>query len=116
MPNVWPVTLPQFVSVEGFQETPPDLLLRTQMDAGPPKVRRRFTAGVRGFKATVRLTQAQVQVLDAFFVGTLAGGALSFDWTHPRTGVNSSFRMSRPAYSSEGGDSWVAGFELELLP
>ncbi len=44
---VWPPSLPQRPLAQGFSEQAPDTLIRTQMEAGPPKVRRRFTAGIR---------------------------------------------------------------------
>ena len=41
----WPATLPQEILAEGYEEGLPDVLVRTKMDAGPDKVRRRATAG-----------------------------------------------------------------------
>lgn len=35
---VWPVTLPQDVLIDGYDEKVPEMTLRTQMDAGPAKV------------------------------------------------------------------------------
>ncbi len=42
----WPATLPA-PALSSLRETPPDNLIRTQMDKGPAKVRRRTTANVR---------------------------------------------------------------------
>ena len=113
----WPGTLPQDVFVQGYSEQPPELALRTQMDIGPAKLRRRQTAAARPLKATVGLTRAQVATLDAFFLTDLAGGALSFTWTHPRTLAAATFRfVSRPSYVPESGASWLAELDLEILP
>lgn len=83
MPS-WPATLPA-IEKEGYSETPPDTSISTTMEAGPPKVRRRASAGVRKLIAPLTLSKAQTQILDDFYVTTLAGGVLPFDWTHPRT-------------------------------
>ena len=47
MPSaVWPPSLPQGPRLEDLEETPPTLAIRTGMDVGPAKVRRRAVAGV----------------------------------------------------------------------
>lgn len=117
MPAAWPGTLPQDVLVAGYAEQPPDLALRTQMDIGPAKLRRRQTAAPRPLKVTVGLTRAQVATLDAFYLTDLAGGTLSFTWVHPRTLAGVTFRfVSRPGYVPESGASWLADLDLEILP
>jgi hypothetical protein len=114
----WPASLPQFVLTEGFEESPPDVLLRTEMDAGPAKVRRRFTAGVRPLKAVIVCSSAQVTTLETFFAAALASGALPFDWVHPRTQAATSFRFVRPPSIApeRGGKYWRVGLDLEVLP
>ena len=115
---VWPVGLPQLTAVEGYGEAPPDTALRTNMDAGPAKVRRRSTAGIRPLSVQFDLDAAQVETLDAFYVATLQGGALSFDWVHPRTQAAATLRFVQPpAYRPHGSDAaWRAVVQLEVLP
>ncbi|QLH37711.1 MAG: hypothetical protein HWD60_00095 [Defluviicoccus sp.] len=48
MSAVWPSSLPQKPLVDGFSETAPNLVVRSPMDVGPAKVRRRATAGSPG--------------------------------------------------------------------
>ena len=81
---VWPASLPQFVD-RPHTEGMPDALLRTPMDAGPAKTRRRFTAGIKPVKAQMDLTAAQAATFETFFDVTLKAGALAFDWVLPRT-------------------------------
>src|SRR5437870_11881029 len=101
---VWPASLPQTVFADGYKEEFPMNALRTQMDAGPPKMRRRYTAAFRPFTGTEIFTTAQVATLDTFFVTTLQGGALAFDWSHPRTGAAASVRFTKPpVVTSLGG-------------
>jgi len=104
--------------VEGLSEQAPNTLIRSQMEAGPAKVRRRFTAGARLIECQVRLTPAQVDLLDTFFDATIAGGALPFDWKHPGDGTAVTFRfVEPPGYTPVArGTLWHASLRLEILP
>ncbi len=114
---VWPATLPQDVLIDGYDETPPNTTLRSQMDQGPDKVRRHFTAGERVFSATVALTRDQVETLDSFYLTDLQGGALRFDWTHPRAQAAVQFRFrSPPRYKPQSQTDWLVQLQLEILP
>ena len=115
---VWPSALPQEPLAQGFGEQAPNTVIRSQMEAGPSKVRRRFTAGVRNIECQMRLTPDQVETLDTFFVSTVAGGALSFDWKHPRNGTAVTFRfIEPPSYSPmTRGVAWQVSMRLEVLP
>lgn len=114
----WPNTLPAYPEGENYQEQAPNTLIRTSMDAGPPKVRQRYTAGVRNFTMTWMLTKAQVDTLDTFYVSTLAGGSLSFTGlNHPRKGTAATFRfVEPPSYAYLGPDTWRASTKMEILP
>lgn len=114
----WPATLPQGFLVDGYREVMPKTTIRTPMDAGPAKVRRRFTAGVRMLSGRTAMTREQTETLDTFFNTTLAGGALSFDWTHPRTQAPMTCRFaSEPEFSPQsGGMRWIVTLNLEILP
>lgn len=117
MPASWPVTLPQDVLVQGYAEAFPSTTLRTQMDAGPAKTRRRFTASVRPLRVTMPLTRAQVALLDTFYTDTLEGGALEFTWTHPRTLAAVTLRfVSPPQPVPDSGAWWRVDLDLEVLP
>lgn len=112
----WPETLPLKPLVNGYEESPPDVLLRTEMDTGEAKVRRRNTAGVRPFSAQFHMKSAQVTILDNFFTATLGHGALRFDFTHPRTGATVSIRFrSPPKYVPRGGGIWTVACSFEAI-
>lgn len=116
MPS-WPGTLPSKPLEEAFKETAPNMVVRTQMDAGPAKIRRRFTAAPRPMTMQFSLTSTQVAALDTFYVTTLTGGADEFDWNDPRTNSSESFRfLAPPEYTPAGGDNWTATVSLELMP
>ena len=114
----WPATLPAFVSKDSLDEAFPDMTIRTGMDVGPPKMRRRTTAAVRPIACSQVLTAAQVADLDAFYSSTLAGGSLAFTWVHPRTRAAATLRFTAPPRVSSRPNSnrYVAAYQLEVLP
>lgn len=114
---VWPLTLPQFVLRDGFQEQAQKNVIKSEMDAGPPKRRRRFTKPLRTLQVRVHLTIAQSELLDEFFQQTLQGGSLPFDWVHPRTHEPmTAFIDEPPTYTPAGGLHVIASFPLEIIP
>jgi hypothetical protein len=114
----WPATLPQFVLEGGYQETLEDLTVESQMDTGPAKVRRRFTTSVRKFQISIMCDEAQAAIFETFYTTTCGGGALSFDWVHPRTRVARTFRFKKPPPTvtvSGGGANVRYSFALETV-
>lgn len=113
----WPETLPQSPLAEGYRETPANTALRTDMDTGPAKLRQRTTAAAATVNLSYLLSAAQVLTLDAFYAGTLQGGTLAFDFTHPVTGETVSCRFRQPPQrmALQGGYFRVSA-ELEVLP
>ncbi len=97
----WPTALPQYLLTRNYTETAPNLVIRTTMDAGPAKVRRRFTAGVRPIDGLLILSEDQVEELDEFYFNDCQGGALSFQWTMQRRTQDT----SSPTDTSAGTDT-----------
>lgn len=94
MPIVWPASLP--APRIGWSERKLSNTVRTETDAGPAKVRRRYTKAVRQLELEYAMTAAQVVTLDAFHTSTLADGVERFEMAHPRTGVTHEFRFVEP--------------------
>ena len=112
----WPATLP-YPALNTLKETPPNNAIRTQMDKGPDKVRRRTTANVRPLSFTLKLTPVQLETLDTFYVTTTASGVDEFDYTHPRTGDSVTARfVSPPDYAESEGVIYNCSVSLEILP
>jgi hypothetical protein len=114
----WPGTLPDFVTVDGFQETMPSNVIRTGMDVGPPKLRRRATSAPRLINCTQIMTGSQITDLETFYITTLVGGTQQFTWKNPRTaGAVTTMRfVDPPSYSSAGGGSYYqVNYKLEIL-
>lgn len=113
----WPPSLPQSPESDGYAESPPNVMLASKMDAGPEKRRRRFTAGVRPLHCRMLIRRADVETLDEFYLTTLAGGTLTFDWTHPRTGAAATCAFTgQPKYTARGYDAWYVDFDYEIRP
>jgi hypothetical protein len=113
----WPEDLPAAPLAEGFQETWPDLTLRSQTDMGPAKTRPRSTAGVGKLLLAYHLTAAQYGVLKNFYQTDLAGGSLRFDMPHPVGGATVACRFIKPpAPLAVTSERFKVMLELEVLP
>jgi hypothetical protein len=118
MPS-FPASLPS-PTYEGYQEQLQNTVIRTQMDAGPAKVRRRATAAVRPLSLRWVLTEAQLETFISFFEDEVVGGSIAFDMTHPRKGIERSFRFDlsqgAPAISVLSEDDYSVTASLEEMP
>jgi hypothetical protein len=113
---VWPATLPQRVLLSDFAESADSNVIRSEMEFGPAKVRRRYTAEIKVYQVSLVLTPDQVTTLDTFYDSTL-GAVDAFDWVDPRTLAAAVLRFrSRPEYRPLGGGFWRTSFALEKLP
>jgi hypothetical protein len=115
--TAWPNTLPAAALLENFHESAPETIIRTDMDTGPAKIRQRSTAGMRSLSLHYLLSASQVATLESFYLTTLAGGSLSFTFTHPRTVATVSCRFVRPPeYGDNNGSYFKVALELEIMP
>lgn len=114
---LWPEDLPQSPLLDGWQETLPDNVIRSDMEQGPAKLRRRSTAASGKMGLQFLLSPAQCLSLDLFYTNTLQGGVKAFAFTHPRHGGALACRMeSPPQYSPAGGGYCRVRLSLEILP
>lgn len=122
--SAWPGDLPQeqFIGTSVQRETG---MIRTNMDVGPAKTRRRFTACVIRVQCPLVLTNSQKSVFNAFYRDTLQEGTLPFDWSDPLADSLVSYRfVSAPQFRLVRGDSnsdistrlWQTTLVLEILP
>ena len=116
--DVWPVGLPQLVLRDGYAETEPDVIRRTEMDEGPAKQRPRFTVGIRPFLVQIEVDVDQVATFQTFYEDTLKDGTIPFSWKHPRTQVNTDFRfVGQPQKMRvQGARNWRITMALEVMP
>lgn len=113
---LWPVELPP-PALNTLKEVPPNNLIRSSMDKGPAKRRRRTTANVRPISFDMMCTPEQVELLDQFYVTDTYSGADDFDFTHPRTGaaVKAAF-ADGPQYGEVEGVLYRVTVSLEIQP
>lgn len=113
----WP-DIPFFCAVTGSEQTgPTGAVIRTRMDAGPDKVRRRTTAAPRSFRGrTPFLTRAQLTTFETWFSSSIADGALSFTADDPYGGGEKAWRFVGSYTVQRLGSVYVVSAELERLP
>jgi hypothetical protein len=112
----WPVGLPQTVLQDGYDETITDGSIRSKMDAGPAKARRRFTSTNEFVRCSMHITQAQWATARYFYLTTLAT-VLPFTWTHPSTGASANLRFVSPPRITPAGGGYVRlSLDLEVVP
>ena len=113
----WPSTLNNLLEQDGFQLALGDTTIRSSMDVGPAKVRRRFTNGVDTLSGTLRILFSEYSALKHFYDVTLNGGVEKFSTVHPVTGVLAEFRfVSPPSFRPLGGGYWSVSMNWEELP
>ncbi len=112
----WPSNLPQELLQNGFNNSFPNTLVRTQMDEGPDKVRRWGTAAIEPVKGQLILDFDEYGYLRTFYDTTLDGGAEKFNWVHPITKVAVEFRFVLPPVITSIGIQFLASLDLEITP
>ncbi len=113
----WPVGLPQKPSPQGYRDQPRDNAIRTAMEVGPPKQRRRSTGEFELINMVITVDRTQSELLDTFYNNTSEHGTLPFDWIHPRKESAREFRFRKPpVFRALGGLEWQAVLELEVQP
>lgn len=115
----WPAGLPQ-APRPNYKESIGQIILRTEMDAGPAKQRRR---GQRPdtLSMVFVMTSAEVATLRTFVDSTIKGVA-RFYFTHPRTGATIEARIVPTQEGELFGLAWLApgywdvSMTVEVLP
>lgn len=121
MTAAWPATVPDTFEASGFAYDSDSGVLRTDMDSGPAKARRRFTSTTKNMKGTIIMTRSQFQTWETWFQDTIFHGSLSFTMTDPVHGGSMTVRIvgskgSKPYSWSQNG-VWVSlNLTIEKLP
>lgn len=113
---IWPLTLPQYVDQDGYAQTTKNPLIRTDMEAGPAKVRLRYTAVPEEFNISLVMTKAQFEAFITFFKQTIHYGADIFTWRHPVTRGLSNCRFTSMYNASPHGLDFKVTISMEILP
>lgn len=111
----WPASLPQMLRLEGLNAQRKSSVIRTQMDAGPVKVRQRYTVTTKEFTGTVLLTETQRKTLEEWYQNTLGSGVLRFEMIDPQTLQFAEFRFIEDYQETSVDGYWEISMTLEKL-
>lgn len=119
MAETWP--LPYQILQSGFNQQATDNRIRSKVEAGVDKLRKRYTTPIKNINASMHLTYAQYDTLETFFNTTLQGGVLTFNYPDPThqgdvTPTMYEYRfLSTPTYSAAGGTHYVVTMNWERI-
>jgi hypothetical protein len=91
----WPAELPDGFLGEGLSVEPQNNVVRTAMDAGPKKARRRYTARTVQFTGKQLFNRDEFALFETFYHTALADGVLRFNFTDPVTLETAEFRFCK---------------------
>ena len=116
MTNItWPSSLPQVIRLEGLSAQRKSNVIRTQMDTGPQKVRRRYTAITKEFTGSVVLTENQRELLEDWYQNIIGDGALRFVMKDPQTLQPAEFRFLEDYDEGSNDGLWIITMKLEKM-
>lgn len=107
----WPSEL--IVTRDSYSESPPDRAIRSPMDVGPQKVRRRASSAVRPIGLKLFLTDDLLDTFDDFFNDN---DTLVFDFIDPRTGDSKRARFTGAPSYNLNETMWEVSIKMEYLP
>ena len=112
----WPVSLPQVMRLDGLSGKKKSNVIRTTMDAGPAKARRRYSVTTKTFEGSVILNGTQRAILESWHDNTLGNGALRFTMKDPQTLKVCEFRFTDDYTEDQSGDGlWIINLPLEKM-
>jgi hypothetical protein len=116
MANItWPAELPATLLLEGLSKQPQNNVIRTAMDAGPKKARRRYTARSVKFSGKQIMSPGELAVFEQFYHTVLADGVLRFDFTDPVSLEAGEFRFAADYGVASADGLWDMSMQLERL-
>ena len=116
MANItWPELLPAGLLAEGFNKKPQGNVIRTQMDAGPKKARRRYTARTVKYSGKQVFDAAELAVFEQFYHNVLADGVLRFNFADPVTSETAEFRFTEDYAVNVIENLFEVSMQLERL-
>ena len=117
MAEAWPISLQDKLNEDAFGLDIGETVLRSDMDVGPAKVRRRMTKSVDTLTCSIDVTTSEYSTFLYFFDTTLNGGVNQFTFDHPITGAPTDFRFGGPPQiRSIGGGNFRVTMRWEQLP
>lgn len=117
MADAWPGSLPQKLETEGFSRGIGANTIRSNMEVGLDKIRKRYTKQIDPLSGTMKIDRTQYTALQTFYLVTLNAGILPFEFTDPITNTTTEYRFtSPPSFRSIGGNYFVVTLNWEVMP
>lgn len=117
MADAWPGSLPQKIEANGFSKDIGANTIRSQMEVGLDKLRKRYTKQINKIVGTMQIDRTQYATLENFFLTTLNGGTLPFTFTDPVSNVTNTYRfLVPPNFKSIGGNYFSVQLNWEQMP
>jgi hypothetical protein len=111
----WPDYLPAGLILNGLSKQPQSNVIRTAMDAGPKKARRRYTARAVRFSGKQVMSQGELEDFEQFYHIALADGVLRFNFTDPVTFQTAEFRFTEDYTAGAVDGLFEVSMSLERL-
>jgi hypothetical protein len=111
----WPELLPDGLLADGFTKQPQSSVIRTTMDAGPKKSRRRYTARTVRFTGNQIFDSAELAVFEQFYNTVLADGVLRFYFTDSTSNETAVFRFTEDYTVVDADGLFAVSVQLERL-
>jgi len=111
----WPELLPADFLAEGLSIQPQSNVIRTTMDAGPKKARRRYTARTVKFLGKQRFDEDELALFEQFYHTEIADGVLRFNYIDPISNQLAEFRFTEDYTITEIGGLFEVTLPLERL-
>ncbi len=114
----WPLSLPQLVDVANFARNSSNNVIESQVDAGPAKIRRRFTVKSKLLVVNLDMTADQYNTFEDFFEVGCLSGAQPFTWVDPISQATATFRfrLPPPQLTALDPNFFRLQLNLELMP
>lgn len=77
---IWPASLPAYPELAVYSPEVQDQKIRTSMETGVAKVRRRYTASIMKHPVRITLSASQFETFKTFFNTTTQFGTLPINW------------------------------------
>ena len=117
MAVAYPIELPEAPQRNGFNQAQQSNTIRSSVDVGEAKVRRRYTLPIKNEKWVMLLNPTQLPIFESWFNTDLQSGVLRFSFADPLTDVTKDYRIKdMPAYAPYGTcGSYTVSFNVEQL-
>ena len=110
----WPEGLPYILT--GWSMTPSENVLRSEMERGPAKTRRKTTAKTKNYSGTLLLSSSMLTTFLSFVEDTLKDASLPFVFPDYASNTEGRARIVSYSITQNTPDDYEVTLEMEVLP